>query len=95
MFTTDDQYVDGNAALLEFADVFGTDLSAAVTTCGTCASATVFAELRVYNRGPGLTIRCPHCESVVARLTRTQEHAYIDLSGSSSMRLQMIATTSA
>jgi hypothetical protein len=80
-------YVDGNAAVGMFAEAFGTEVSTAMVTCATCGRSGRFAERHVYDRGPGLVARCPHCGEVNARMVRTPTAMWLELHGSTSWRI--------
>ena len=57
--------VDGNAIGGLLIDVFGTEMTAASSTCGTCGASRPVAELVVYRRAPGTVVRCRTCGSVL------------------------------
>src|SRR3954449_10599823 len=65
---TQPTHVDGNAAAGAFADGLGFDVTTATLTCAGCGRVGVFAESHVYHRAPGLVVRCPGCDHVLARL---------------------------
>ncbi|MBP2327733.1 putative Zn finger protein [Kibdelosporangium banguiense] len=80
-------YVDGNAAAGLFAEALGIDASVLVMTCDGCGRSGRFADLHVYDRGPGVVARCPGCEEVTARVVRTPTEIWLDLRGSRSVRI--------
>jgi hypothetical protein len=84
-----DQYVDGNALAGPLREVFTVDVSAALSRCASCGRTGPVAELRVYTRAPGLVARCPCCEEVVLRITRTPSDAWLDLRGATSLRISL------
>jgi hypothetical protein len=88
---TEPTHVDGNAAAGAFAEVLGFDVTTAALTCGNCCCTTAFAESHVYNRGPGIVVRCPGCEDVLARLVRTPTDVWLDLRGAESWRVPIRA----
>jgi hypothetical protein len=75
--------VDGNAAAGEFAGIFASDPTTVNVRCGSCSMAQTFAQLKAYVGGPGTVLRCRECDSMVARLARTPQGTWLDLSGSS------------
>lgn len=85
--TTEHAHVDGNAAAGTFAEVFGFDVTTATLTCAGCGCAAAFAESHVYHRTPGIVVRCPCCDHVLARLVRTHTDAWLDLRGAQSWRI--------
>jgi hypothetical protein len=77
--------VDGSAAGGMLGDLFAIDLTGARARCGGCGSAEMVGALLVYAHGMGMVARCPHCEGVVMRMSRTPTHIWLDASGASSI----------
>jgi hypothetical protein len=84
---TEPTHVDGNAAAGAFADVLGFDVTTAMLTCAGCGVVAAFAESHVYHRGPGIVVRCPGCDDVLARLAQTPTDVWLDLRGAQSWRI--------
>jgi hypothetical protein len=84
---TEPTHVDGNAAGGAFADVLGFDVTTAILTCAGCGRVGAFAENHVYHRGPGIVVRCPGCEDVLARLVQTPTDVWLDFRGALSWRV--------
>ena len=84
---TEPTYVDGNAAAGAFAEVLGFDVTTATLTCAGCGGVGVFAETHVYQRAPGIVVRCPGCDHVVARLGQTPTDVWLDFRGAQSWRI--------
>jgi uncharacterized protein DUF6510 len=82
-------YVDGNALAGPLREVFAVDITAATSQCGSCRRAGPVAELRVYDRAPGLVARCPGCEEVVLRLVRGPASVWLDLRGAIYLRVPL------
>lgn len=82
-------HVDGNSAAGAFAEVLGFDVTVATLTCAGCGRAGAFAESHVYDRAPGIVVRCPACEHVLARLARTPTDVWLDLRGADSWRIPL------
>lgn len=80
-------YVDGNAAGGAFAAVLGFDVTTMMVICAGCGWAGSFAESRVYNRAPGIVVRCPNCEDALARLVQTPTAVWLDFRGTQSWRV--------
>ena len=57
--------LDGNAIGSMLIDVFGSEMTAASSTCGTCGAIRPVAELLVYMRAPGTVVRCRTCGTVL------------------------------
>ena len=77
--------VDGNAIGGLLIDVFGTEMTAASSTCATCGASRPVAELVVYRRAPGTVVRCRTCGSVLMVLVRRTDVTSVDLSGLASL----------
>jgi uncharacterized protein DUF6510 len=73
--------VDGNAIGGLLIDVFGAEMTAATSTCGTCGAVRPVAELVVYRRAPGTVVRCRTCGSVLMVMVRRMDVTSVDLSG--------------
>ncbi len=84
---TEPTYVDGNAAAGAFAEVLGFDVTTARLTCAGCGCVAAFAESHVYHRAPGIVVRCPGCDHVLARLVQTPTDVQLDLRGAQSWRI--------
>jgi Family of unknown function (DUF6510) len=84
---TEPTHVDGNAAAGAFADVLGFDVTTATLTCAGCGRVGAFAESHVYHRAPGIVVRCPGCDHVLARLEQTLTDVWLDLRGAQSWRI--------
>ncbi len=79
--------VDGNAVAGAFADLLGFEVTTARLTCAGCNRVAAFAESHVYHRGPGIVVRCPDCDHVLARLVQTPTDAWLDLRGAQSWQI--------
>jgi Family of unknown function (DUF6510) len=73
--------VDGNAIGGLLHDVFGTEMTAAASVCGSCGAARLVAELAVYVRAPGTVVRCRSCGSVLMVFVRVRNQICVDLEG--------------
>ncbi len=81
----DDVAVDGNAIGGLLIEVFGTEMTTAVATCGSCGAASQVAELPVYRPGLGSVVRCRSCESVLMVFTEMRGVICVDLMGLASL----------
>ncbi|OBH65003.1 hypothetical protein A5685_19955 [Mycobacterium colombiense] len=88
---TEPMHVDGNAAAGAFAEVLGFDVTTAMLTCGKCCRTGAFAESHVYQRGPGIVVRCACCGDVLARLAQTPTDVWLDFRGAQSWRIPISA----
>ena len=73
--------VDGNAIGGLLYEVFGTEMTAAASVCGSCGAASQVAELAVYLRAPGTVVRCRSCDSVLMVFVKVRERICVDLLG--------------
>jgi uncharacterized Zn finger protein len=80
--------VDGNAIGGLLAEVFGHDITAVAEQCAHCGTVSIVGTLRVYQRGPGVVVRCPACAEVVLRIVRTPSGMRVDLSGATHLGRQ-------
>ena len=86
---------DGNALAGPLADVFAVEVTTAVARCAGCGRSSAVAELAVYGPDPGFVARCPGCADVLLRLVRTPDSVWLDLSGTSTLRVPMPAESEA
>jgi hypothetical protein len=77
--------LDGNAIGGLLIDVFGADMTAAGTICGTCGATRPVAELVVYRRAPGTVVRCRTCGSVLMVFVTVRGVTCADLAGLASL----------
>jgi len=77
--------LDGNAIGGLLIDVFGTEMTAAYSTCGTCGASRPVAELVVYRRAPGTVVRCRTCGSVLMVFVKAHGVTCTDLTGLASL----------
>jgi len=80
---------DGNALAGPLSEVFAVEVTTAVGRCRGCGTSSQLATLRVYGLEPGVVGRCPGCEEVLVRVTRTPNDLWLDLSGMSAVRISM------
>lgn len=83
--------MDGNVLAGPLRELFAVDVTVADGQCGTCGLQGPVAGLHVYGseEGPGFIARCPACETVMLRLVRGPEEAWLDMRGSISLRIPM------
>jgi Family of unknown function (DUF6510) len=77
--------LDGNAIGGLLIEVFGADMTAAPSTCGTCGASRPVAELVVYGPAPGTVVRCRTCDSVLMVFVAAHGLVCADLSGLASL----------
>jgi hypothetical protein len=84
---TRDLRLDGNAIGGILLELFGADLTAAPSVCGSCGSREEVARLDVYVHAPGIVVRCCHCEAVMIRIVQGRDRTWLDLSGTGCIEL--------
>ena len=77
--------LDGNSIGGLLIDVFGTDMTAALSTCAVCAATGPVAALAVYGAAPGTVVRCRSCDSVLMVFIAAHGRVCVDLSGLASL----------
>lgn len=78
---TVDDHVDGNELAGALRELFAIDVTVARGRCAGCGRESTVAETVVFSRAPGLVARCPGCESVLLRVVRAPDRAWLDLRG--------------
>jgi hypothetical protein len=86
--SAEDRRLDGNAIGGLLLELFGVELTVALSVCGSCGAQEQVARLQVYADAPGVVVRCCHCEDVMMRIVRGPGRAWIDLSGTGSLELR-------
>jgi hypothetical protein len=81
-----DLKLDGNAIGGLMLELFGSDLTAAGSICGSCRAHEQMARLDVYC-GAGIVGRCCHCGAVMIRIVQGGGRTWLDLSGTASLEL--------
>jgi hypothetical protein len=82
-------FMDGNMLAGALREIFTVDVTAAQGRCAGCGRTGMVAETRVYEHAAGLVARCPGCDSVLLRLVRAPDRAYLDLHGMSFLELRL------
>lgn len=77
--------LDGNSIAMLLIDVFGTEMTRASSTCGTCGASRPVAELVVYRQAPGTVVRCRTCGSVLMTFVNARGVTCTDLTGLASL----------
>jgi ribosomal protein L40E len=73
--------LDGNSIGGLLIDVFGADMTAVSSVCGTCNARRPVAELRVYGRAPGTVVRCRSCGAILMVFAHVRDVICVDLAG--------------
>jgi hypothetical protein len=81
--------VDGNAVAGRLQQIFGRDMTTAVARCAGCASDAEMGALIAFTRGPGVVLRCPACQTAIARIVETPAAIYLDARGAAYFRMDL------
>jgi hypothetical protein len=81
----DDAVLDGNAIGGMLIEVFGTEMTTAIATCGSCGTARPVAELAVYMPGLGIVVRCRSCTAALMTFVQIRGVTCVDLEGLASL----------
>ena len=79
--------LDANAVAGVFQEIFGVEMTAAPTECASCGAEGEVGTLLAFTQAPGIVLRCPACENVMLRITRTPDAIYLDARGAVYLRL--------
>ncbi|HEX2112505.1 MAG TPA: DUF6510 family protein [Gaiellaceae bacterium] len=79
--------LDGNAIGGLLLELFGREMTIAVTTCRACGARGEIARLEVYVRCPGTVVRCPVCGAVLMRFVEGGERIWVDFGGVRSLEI--------
>jgi uncharacterized protein DUF6510 len=79
--------LDGNAVAGRLQQIFGREMTTAVARCAGCASDAEMGALMAFLRGPGVVLRCPACQAVIARVVQTDAAVYLDVRGALYVRM--------
>jgi hypothetical protein len=79
--TADDYWLDGNAVAGLLQQLFGQEVTTAVTICAGCGRASPVGALLLYGHHMGAVLRCPGCDQVVMVVTRPRDEWWLDLRG--------------
>ena len=77
--------LDGNGAAGLLLEVFGTEMTRASVTCGSCGTVAPIGESALYPGGPGTVIRCRACASALMVITQIRGMRCLDLMGIGAM----------
>jgi hypothetical protein len=79
--TMDETMLDGNAAAGDLQELFAVEVTQMVGVCAACGMTGPLAEAHVFALAPGLTVRCPSCDAVLARLVHVPGRTLVELYG--------------
>ena len=81
--------LDGNVMAGPLRELFAVEVTAAQARCAGCGSTNAVGQAVVYADAPGLVARCPGCDSVVIRLVRGPDRAWLDLRGVACLEVEL------
>ena len=82
----DAHMLDGNAVAGLLQEVFAVEMTTAIATCDGCGAAEPVGAVRVF-RGAGIVLRCPHCDSVLAKIVQAEPRMWVEMRGMRSLQL--------
>ena len=82
----DSTMLDGNAVAGMLAEIFAVEMTTALATCSGCGASEPIGAVRVF-LGAGPVLRCPHCDTVLAKITRSDTRTWITLPGVRALEL--------
>jgi hypothetical protein len=81
MAALEEAVLDGNAIGGMLIELFGTEMTTAVGTCGSCGTSGQVAELAVYQPRLGTVVRCRICDNVLMVFVEVRGVTCVDLRG--------------
>jgi hypothetical protein len=72
--------LDGNGVAGLLQEVFAVEMTTAIGTCAACGAVEPLGAVHVF-RGPGVVLRCPHCDHVLAKIVKREGQACVHLGG--------------
>jgi len=82
-------HLDGNSAAGLLSQIFSVDVTVATACCAACGDSGSLATLALYAPEMGAVLRCPSCQGVVLRMSRTPTHMWLDASGARSIAIPL------
>jgi hypothetical protein len=78
---TEEMKLDGNAIGGMMLDLFGREMTTAVSTCRSCGATGPLGAVDVYIQAPGVVVRCRACESVLMTIVQSSSRTWLGLGG--------------
>ncbi len=73
--------LDANAVAGTLREIFSMEMTVNLAECASCGCESQVGSLWAFVRGPGIVLRCPKCENVMLRVTRTPDRVDLDARG--------------
>ena len=83
-----DLRLDGNAAAGSLAEIFGREMTTAISVCRGCGTDAPVGGLTAYDPGMGIILRCQSCDTAIIRVSRVRGGYWLDVQGASVLRIQ-------
>ena len=80
-----DLHLDGNAVAGLLGEVFALEATTALVTCAHCGATGPVGGVHVYDRAPGVVLRCPVCEQVLMRFARIRDRLVTEMRGAAKL----------
>jgi hypothetical protein len=77
--------LDGNAIAGTLVVAFGNEMTSTLATCANCGRSRYLGVYAVYLGGPGIVMRCRHCENVAMVLVEIGGVTCVDAMGLSAL----------
>jgi Family of unknown function (DUF6510) len=87
MMDDSDLRLDGNASAGLLADIFAFDVTTAHAICTGCGAEAPVGALAAYGLTMGTILRCSNCDTALVRISRVASGYWIDLRGTSVLRV--------
>ena len=71
----------GDEAMVTLRQLFTADITVARGQCANCGQEGSMTDSLIFDQAPGLVSRCPNCESVLLRVVRGPDRAWLDMRG--------------
>jgi hypothetical protein len=81
--------LDGNAVAGELSELFRLDMTMAIATCAGCATTGELARVRVFASEMGTVLRCPECDTLLARMAHTPGQLWMEMPGIRALRVRV------
>jgi Family of unknown function (DUF6510) len=82
-----DLRLDGNSAAELLGEIFVFDVTSAEAVCAGCGAIAPVGGLGAYGLAMGAILRCRKCDTAVIRVSRTRRGYWIDLTGTTVLRI--------
>jgi len=80
--------LDANAVAGLLMEIFGTEMTSAMSRCAHCGNRGQVGSMRAYTKAPGVILRCSICAEVVMRFMRRADGTYlVDARGAAFIRM--------